>query len=77
MLNVNIIVVNLYKPFRLYSPDNLDNVYLLLFQDQDQRYHAIKYQPTESLALSNQTGFISIIESNQPIIQNILKKIFN
>ena len=76
IFNVNIIVINLDANFKLYSPDNIDNLYIILYLDKAGVYHAVKYQPTNKDSMSNLTGYISIIEPNHPLVKKLLEYIF-
>ena len=75
MFRVNIFVLNMDRQFRLYSPINLNNLYVLFLQHDDLRYNAIKFHPSDQKALANLTGFISIVEPGHPLIEKLFSQL--
>lgn len=69
IFNVNIIVLNLDRQFRLYSCQDHRNLHILLFQHSDLTYSAIKFHSKKYDSISSVLGF-SVIEYNHPVIQH-------
>jgi hypothetical protein len=72
VFRVNIVVVNLDRQFRLYSPISLGNVFLIFYQHTNLKYSGVKFRPRNKKALANITGFMSIVEPDHPLIPLLL-----
>lgn len=73
VFNVNIIIINDECNFRIYSSVNLNNLYILIYQDTHLSYHGIKYIPFDKTHISNLVNYCSIIEHDNIIIIHILQ----
>lgn len=73
IFNINILMINDECNFRIYSATNLSNLYILIYQDIHQLYHAVKYIPFDKKHISTLLNYSSIIENNDTIIINILQ----
>jgi len=72
IFRINIIVIDIDLQYRLYSPISIGHMYVIFFQHSNLQYSAIKFKPSNKQALSNLTGFISIVEPNHPLIVKLI-----
>ena len=75
IFKINIVVIDLNRQFRLYSPIDIGNVYVILFQHSNLKYSAVKFRPSKKEALSNIIGFMSIVEGDHPLIAALLENL--
>ena len=69
---LNIIVITSNKKSLIFSPVDLDRFYLILYQDQHFKYHAVKYQPNNASNLSYFLGTLNLMEPDHPLIKHAL-----
>ena len=76
---INILVVNSLGKVKIYSPQSLDRFYLLLYQDDHYRYHAIKHQDINysndlDSKLSCLLRSLNLFSPTHPLIVTLLRK---
>jgi len=71
---VNIVVI-MENKCSVYSPVNLDRFYMVVYQDNNFKYHAVKYQPGRHNGWTFILHSLNLLEPDHPLIKKILQKV--